>query len=281
MANNRPITVGLIGISDIEEKRLQAAFKYSEHRPTSYLYQSLDMLPGIVIVNADDPDSLIGWRIYQDGLSNHGIDNPPSMMVSLENQQSNNDNYYTRRPLIISRVISILDKIVHEKIESDSEVAISSDVNIGIVETIVLNDDREQISNLDLAKHMPSALVVDDSLPVRIQMETALKKFTSRIDLAETGEEAINMVNNNDYDVVFLDIILPGKDGYEICKIIKEGKCKNTPVILLTGNSSPADRIKGNLSGCDTYLIKPMNQTVFESIVSRYLNTSSPRNRLN
>jgi len=79
-------------------------------------------------------------------------------------------------------------------------------------------------------------------------------------------------VNENNYDIIFLDIILPGIDGYEVCKAIKEGKCKDTPVIMLTGNSSPADRIKGNLSGCDTYLIKPVGQVVFQEIINQYLN---------
>lgn len=282
MANNNSVTVGLIGISGIEEKRLQAACKYSENRNISYVNQSLDTLPAIVIVNADAPDSLVGWRIYQDGLSNHGIDNPPSLIISLKPSNTSSKHcYYIRRPLIISRVISMLDKIVDEQIKIDTEVAISTDVDIGVIETIVL-DSTQEPTNQNWIASMPTALVVDDSLPVRIQMETALKKFTSRVDVAETGEEAIKMVNENDYDVVFLDIILPGMDGYEICKIMKEGKCRDTPVILLTGNSSPADRIKGNLSGCDTYLIKPMNQAVFENIVSEYLHTApSPSNKLN
>ncbi len=103
-------------------------------------------------------------------------------------------------------------------------------------------------------------------------MNEALKPFTSRVDLAETGEEALELINNNTYDIIFLDIVLPGVDGYEVCKTIKEGKGKNTPVILLTGNSSPADRIKGNLSGCDTYLIKPVSQMVFQDlIIGQYL----------
>ncbi len=124
------------------------------------------------------------------------------------------------------------------------------------------------------------ALVVDDSFPVRIQMNEVLKPFTSRVDLAETGEEALELINNNAYDIIFLDIVLPGVDGYEVCKIIKEGKGKNTPVILLTGNSSPADRIKGNLSGCDTYLIKPVSQMVFQNlIIGQYLNGPTLPNR--
>jgi CheY-like chemotaxis protein len=166
--------------------------------------------------------------------------------------------------LIASRVISVLDQVVNKKLGIDDEVAILRDEknNLSISVTSSNNDGS-------------TALVVDDSLPVRIQMNEVLKPFTSRVDLVETGEEALDLINRNAYDIVFLDIILPGIDGYEVCKAIKEGKGKDTPVILLTGNSSPADRIKGNLSGCDTYLIKPISQMAFkEIIIDQYLNGS-------
>lgn len=114
-------------------------------------------------------------------------------------------------------------------------------------------------------------LVVDDSLPVRIQMDQALKQFDADVDFAKTGEEAFDYINNNDYDVIFLDVVLPGVDGYEICKFIKEDKTKDTPVIMLTGNSSPQDKIKGKLVGCDTYLIKPVGKVVFREVMNQYL----------
>ncbi|MDZ7737435.1 MAG: response regulator [Gammaproteobacteria bacterium] len=116
-----------------------------------------------------------------------------------------------------------------------------------------------------------AALVVDDSLPVRIQLDQALKAFAQKVDFAETGEEAFELINGNNYDLIFLDVILPGVDGYEICKVIKQGKAKDTPVIMLTSNSSPADRIKGKLAGCDTYLIKPVGEAVFQEVVHNYL----------
>jgi len=62
--------------------------------------------------------------------------------------------------------------------------------------------------------------------------------------------------------------VLPGKDGYELCRLIKSHpEKKSTPVIMLTSNSSPADRIKGKLAGCDTYLIKPVRKATFQSVL--------------
>jgi CheY-like chemotaxis protein len=118
-----------------------------------------------------------------------------------------------------------------------------------------------------------SALVVDDSLPVRVQLHRALQPLVGRIDFAETGEAALALLRARRYGIVFLDVVLPGVDGYEVCRNVKEGPARHTPVIMLTSNSSPADRVKGKLAGCDTYLIKPVGQAMFHEVVSQFLRT--------
>ncbi len=262
MIDNGSVTIGLIGMPPVEEKRLQMAFEYSQGRHTSYTEKDLDMSPGILMVNADEPRALIKWRAYRNTLEQQDIANPPSVLVSKQ-REFKTRHYQVRRPLITSRIISVLDQVANKELDVDDEIAIAG---------VESNEGSKIESADDNSEGSAIALVVDDSLPVRIQMHTVLSSFTSRTDLAETGEEALDLINENNYDVIFLDIILPGVDGYEVCKTIKEGKCKDTPVILLTSNSSPADRIKGNLSGCDTYLIKPVNQMVFQEIVNQYLN---------
>jgi len=67
------------------------------------------------------------------------------------------------------------------------------------------------------------------------------------------------MLSQNNIDLVFLDVMLPGADGYQICKTIKKNRQKTTvPVVMLTSKSSPFDRVKGSLAGCDSYLTKPV-----------------------
>ncbi len=268
MISNDCVTIGLIGMPTIEEKRLQAAFEFSKGRHTSYVDKGLYTPPDILMVNADEPKSLIEWRAYRNKLDAKDITNPPSVLVSRQ-REFKTAHYQVRRPLIASRIISVLDQVANKELEIDDEVAIAS------IKTI----NESKTDSTDSNNGGGLALVVDDSLPVRIQMNAVLTPFTSRVDLAETGEEALDLVNENNYDIIFLDIILPGIDGYEVCKAIKEGKCKDTPVILLTGNSSPADRIKGNLSGCDTYLINPVNQMVFQEVINHYLNGPTLPNR--
>jgi CheY-like chemotaxis protein len=119
-------------------------------------------------------------------------------------------------------------------------------------------------------------LVVDDSLPVRIQMKTALESFTKSIDFADNGDQAVMLIDNCKYDVIFLDVIMPGRDGYDVCRYIRRHPLqKKTPVIMLTGNSSPADRVKGKLAGCDTYLIKPVRQSVLAEVIGEFIKSSA------
>ena len=113
-------------------------------------------------------------------------------------------------------------------------------------------------------------LVVDDS-PVNI----ALRRAGITAEFAEDAESALQLIETRSYDILFLDVVLPGKDGYEICKAVKRDKDKkHIPVIMLTGKSSPIDKVKGKLSGCDAYLTKPVSLKEFNQTLSKWLNPS-------
>ncbi|MDX1527139.1 MAG: response regulator [Gammaproteobacteria bacterium] len=116
------------------------------------------------------------------------------------------------------------------------------------------------------------ALVVDDSLPVRKQVSMALERCGIKADQAEDGDTALKLVSETNYNIIFLDVIMPGVDGYEVCKTIKRDKLKkNIPIVMLTGKSSPFDKVKGKLSGCDTYLTKPVSIKEFKRTLTKCL----------
>ncbi len=272
-ANN--ITVALIGIPTIEEKRLYAAFLHSKSRHTAYSETKISNSPQILMVNADEPASLIEWRKYRNTLEAQEKADPPSVLVS-KDREFKTVHYQVRRPLIASRAISILDQVTAKEFTVKEEVA--------ILDQTISSPPNQEVKNKTLqdggSVNKITALVVDDSLPVRIQMDQVLRPFTERVDFAESGEEAFELINQNDYQIIFLDVVLPGIDGYDICKAIKQGKAKDTPIIMLTGNSSPADKIKGKLAGCDTYLIKPVGKAIFKEVVSQYLSTPKRANAM-
>ncbi|MGE5466168.1 MAG: response regulator transcription factor [Ignavibacteria bacterium] len=125
------------------------------------------------------------------------------------------------------------------------------------------------------AKPKPTdwVLVVDDSLAVRKFMESRLAPFGFNVDYADSGERAIGLTGEKHYTCVFLDVVLPGVDGYQVCKIIKSKKseAKRTAVVMLTSKSSPFDKIRGTMAGCDAYLTKPVDEEKLLAVIAKFL----------
>lgn len=106
------------------------------------------------------------------------------------------------------------------------------------------------------------ALVVDDSTVVRRLMEFTLSAVGIEIDFAATGEDALALVRHSRYDIIFLDVLLPGIDGYRVCKAIRAGRLtKDTPVVMLTSKDSAIDKVRGIMAGSNVYLIKPLDRS--------------------
>ncbi len=114
------------------------------------------------------------------------------------------------------------------------------------------------------------ALVVDDSLAIRKQLELELRDAGIAADFAEDGEIALEKAANNHYDLIFLDIMMPGIDGYEVCRELrKQPQWKKTPITMLSGKTSPLDEVQGVLAGCSTYLTKPIRHDDFQKMLER------------
>ena len=117
-----------------------------------------------------------------------------------------------------------------------------------------------------------SVLVVDDSATVRAFMRMKLAPFHFDVDYAENGEQAIDMAQAKAYTCIFLDIMMPGIDGYEVCKRIKGNEAtKKTAVVMLTSKSGMFDKFRGNWSGCDAYLGKPVAENDLLATIAKFL----------
>jgi two-component system cell cycle response regulator len=125
-----------------------------------------------------------------------------------------------------------------------------------------------------------TALVVDDSLTVREQMRQALQRLGIACDQADSAEAAMRLLEHHSYNLAFLDVVMPGTDGYELCRKIKHNTyLRMMPVLMLTSRSSPFDRARGALSGCDSYLIKPITWDTFSQAVDKALMKSFRNDR--
>lgn len=122
------------------------------------------------------------------------------------------------------------------------------------------------------SKPVESVLVVDDSATVRAFMRAKLAPFRFDVDYAENGEAAIDMAQAKPYTCIFLDILMPGIDGYQVCKRIKSSAATSeTAVVMLSSKASSFDKFRGNWAGCDAYLGKPVSENELLATIARFL----------
>lgn len=103
-------------------------------------------------------------------------------------------------------------------------------------------------------------LIVDDSKLNATILSELLETDSNELRTASTGEECLEMLEEFRPDLVLLDIMMPGIDGYETCRFIKEGFLGVTPqVILVSGKAAMSDRLSGYQAGADDYIVKPFD----------------------
>ncbi|MGH7856527.1 MAG: response regulator [Candidatus Binatia bacterium] len=98
-------------------------------------------------------------------------------------------------------------------------------------------------------------LVVDDDKGIRETMQLALTEEGYMVDVAPDAEQAMEAIRRNAPDLLILDVMLPGKDGFELCRDIR--RTSNLPIILLTAKTDTIDVVVGLESGADDYVTKP------------------------
>ncbi|MDB9528785.1 response regulator [Oscillatoria sp. CS-180] len=107
---------------------------------------------------------------------------------------------------------------------------------------------------------MSTALIVEDSLTDKELLALCLKDSGIDVRTATNAEEAFDQVKNNQFDIIILDIVLPDRSGFEICRELKEDEAtKKVPVIICSTKGSDMDKFWGMKQGADAYLAKPIN----------------------
>ncbi|MGH1441782.1 MAG: response regulator transcription factor [Cellvibrionaceae bacterium] len=100
-------------------------------------------------------------------------------------------------------------------------------------------------------------LVVDDHRDIACSIIDYIEIEGHTADYADSGNLMIELVKHNVYDVIFLDVMMPGLSGYESCRLLREQAFCNTPVLFLTARDTLDDKLQGFISGADDYLVKP------------------------
>jgi DNA-binding response OmpR family regulator len=125
---------------------------------------------------------------------------------------------------------------------------------------------------------MATVLLVEDDPAARQGLELALRRLGYGVRLAETGEAALAGIGEATVDVVVLDVMLPGVDGFEVCRRLRRGS--DVPVIMLTARGDDFDIVGGLEAGADDYVVKPVEPRVLDAriraVLRRMARTNSP-----
>jgi heavy metal response regulator len=108
-------------------------------------------------------------------------------------------------------------------------------------------------------------LIVEDERRIADFLSRGLSEQGYAVDVAYDGEEALDWPTVAQFDVIILDVMLPARDGIQVCRILRERGLK-TPILMLTARDAVEDRVRGLDSGADDYLVKPF---AFSELLAR------------
>jgi two-component system cell cycle response regulator len=282
---NEQYLVDVIGFNPVERSMLASIFALAARRDPGFVqYDPASTVGGsadIYLVDAENPDALNEFRT----LSKRA--NLPAVMVGAGGDSMGFP--MLPRPLQWARLLQALEETVTaagtRKGRADEEGTLPLGRSLS-ASSAGRSHPGANPPALDAAAAKKRALgdtvlVVDDNASVRMFMKAKLAPFNFEVDFAETGEEAVGLTGTREYTCVFLDVVLPGIDGYQVCKLIKANKhaMKKTAVVMLTSRSSPFDKLRGSLAGCDEYLTKPLDEDRLLEVIAQFLPSSRKRDK--
>jgi two-component system, cell cycle response regulator len=280
----KPFLVDVIGFNPVERSMLSSIFALAARRDPGFV--QFDPAAGgsadIYLVDADSPESLAEF---------HALSKRAGLRaVLVGNATAKAGSIVLARPLQWARLLQALedtaadlepDLMLGDALESGAH-GVSLPFGRSRPGPGTTRADAATPESLEAARKRAlgdTVLVVDDNATVRLFMKAKLAPFGFEVDYAETGEEAVGLTGSREYTCVFLDVVLPGIDGYQVCKMIKSNKqaIKKTAVVMLTSRNSPFDKLRGSLAGCDEYLTKPLDEDRLLEVIAKFLPSSRKR----
>lgn len=255
--------IGSVGFPDDQRAKLEKIFKLSKQTRYTLVEPDFDNLPDLMLVFGFDLTA--HQELEQLPQSYH------SRIILVGRGKPSDSSYaHLGYPLVSSRVLRALDRMTRENEEMTA---------------VAPAETEDRFSKYEIAENVESqcasdrrsfqVLVVDDNevMQQALNKELQLLPLPVNVHMASSGEEALSQVADHQYDFIFLDVVMPGIDGFDTCtEMRKRPELKKTPIIMLTSKTSPMDEVKGIMSGCSTYLTKPIVHEEFQKVISRVSN---------
>ena len=291
--SSKVFVVAFVGVSEPDLKILSRIFSITRYRQRCYKLIAVDenssakdlaevKSADIQVVNVTNSKAVRCWQGIASSINVK--ERKPVLKISHVTPSSEAGAEFTIPwPINPAKMLQVLDSYTIRHLHYYPEFAIGSELepcsatlkNIKAINATT----RAQQQDVGTQKTI-RVLVADDSLAVRRQLKIEFDIMDAQLNLVADGEAAVKAAEEEQYDVIFLDVVMPGMDGYSVCKNIRRSKLnKKTPVVMLTSRSSSFDKLKGVLAGCDTYLTKPINHNEFTEITQKHLNKNMEKNQ--
>jgi twitching motility two-component system response regulator PilG len=256
------------GLDAVERRLLDGIVKLSERdtrRRTPLLHLLGDlhaMQADIVIVDARDPSAVV-WARNQPWLSAK-----PAIWIDAASVPSGHT--LVRRPVQWPVLPVLLTRAIDQ---GPRPAAAQPHHNL-----FGAAPGEKSHANARPPSSTPRILLVDDSSLVRLQLRGELEQRGFEVGEADSAAAALDCLAAQHFDGVLMDVLMPDIDGYEGCRRIKAKFRGNDfmPVVMLTSKSSPFDRIRGKMAGCDAYLTKPVDREQLTDVLARHVRQPKP-----
>lgn len=284
----KKFAVGVIGVGEKGLEILQGVFDTTLCQLRSYeliavndvsVPESMVALKAadIFLINVNNPQAVLAWRRFQIELPSEK--RRPVLQLNQHPSPHLQSNDCTLNwPLDAAALLATLDNYILRYLDYRPALETAPSIHRPAA-------SQHPSAATGIGVHEPPAvygktparvLIADDSLAVRRQMKIEFDNINIGLECVADGDAAVAAAARQAFDLIFLDVVMPGLDGYAACRLIKRSSFNRlTPIIMLTSRSSRFDQLKGVLAGCDTYLTKPVNHQEFRDIAEKHLGEKS------
>ncbi len=267
--------VALCGLTDHKAHLLQVVVSSAPTSKHKFRVGQPETLPWVDIALVETMSSVSAMLLTEVRRRN-----PKAVAVFVSDHgQSGDSRYRIARRSLLLQIHRLLEQIVAEEFAGSSTSAAPPSATAPVAARAPSIPPAPALVEIATAPDiMPSrppplvALVVDDSDAIREQTRAALQRAGIRSRQAADAAQGMALLEQYPFDLALFDVVMPGMDGYELCRRVKhDPRTRRMPVLMLTSRSSPFDRARGALVGCDSYLVKPITWDSFYQAVEKAL----------
>jgi twitching motility two-component system response regulator PilG len=288
VCNDPPLTLCVLGFNKIERQLLEGTVKLSQRRkPRLEVLGDADAKRAdVILIDALDVPSL-QWAQAQPWLSQRTVIWVDSKVTRPGHTVSKRPVQWPILPMLLARALESSSAVrgapggLAAKPEAAPAPRQATPATVSATATAA----GSTAAAVTTTRHV---LVVDDSLAVRNHLRSLLEARGIAVTEVSCVKDALDAVTQRRFDCALMDVLMPDVDGYEGCKRLKAMKSSigQLPVVMLTSKSSPFDRIRGKMSGCDAYLTKPVQPQQLYEVLAQHVaaragaastNSSTPR----